>query len=564
MSYFLDAGPQRPVLRAGAEPDRRRLRDRVHLHRGAQLRARLDRAARRLPGRGPAAHHRVLAGLLVGIVGAALVGRADQRPAGAPPGRPQPGHRGHPDARGRHRAAHRAHPADRQQGAAPWARRGAPTSSTSGHRAARPAGCSPPASPWSPSPASGSSSPAPASGIGMRAAAADGPTASLMGIRLSRTGATGWALAGVLAALAGIFLTSFPAPGVAPTVALRRFLAIPAWVLGGFDSVPGAVRRRPVIGLVTSLTIGYESDLAFLGTRLRRGRALRRHDHRPARAAPGSARQQGGRPCLTSRRAAQPRRPARWWRSRCRWSWRTSGCSRAVRDGHRHRRGRADPAGRRRRPAVPRPRGLRGHRRLRLRLGDRRSPRRRSPAPGCLRSSGSCWPSGRPRSSGSCSRPVASRLRGIYLGLATLGLVFIVRHLLLNLDRLDRRVHRPLGGAVRARRLQLQQQETRTTSPSPAWSSRGCTGSGTSFLVLTCWPAGWPATCAPAAPGAPGRTSATARPRRRPWASPSPGTRPRRSSSPRATPGWPGRSSRWPTAGSPPTSSASPCRSTSW
>ena len=31
--------------------------------------------------------------------------------------------------------------------------------------------------------------------------------------------------------------------------------------------------------------------------------------------------------------------------------------------------------------------------------------------------------------------PVASRLRGIYLGLATLGLVFLVRHLLLNLDR---------------------------------------------------------------------------------------------------------------------------------
>ena len=79
----------------------------------------------------------------------------------------------------------------------------------------------------------------------MRAAAADGPTAALMGIRLSRTGATGWALAGVLAALAGIFLTSFPAPGVAPTVALSAFLAIPAWVLGGFDSVPGAVIGRP-------------------------------------------------------------------------------------------------------------------------------------------------------------------------------------------------------------------------------------------------------------------------------------------------------------------------------
>jgi branched-chain amino acid transport system permease protein len=103
-------------------------------------------------------------------------------------------------------------------------------------------------------------------GIGMRAAAADGPTASLMGIRLSRTGATGWALAGVLAAMAGIFLTSFPAPGVSPTVALSAFLAIPAWVLGGFDSVPGAVLGGLIIGLVTALTVGYESDLAFLGT----------------------------------------------------------------------------------------------------------------------------------------------------------------------------------------------------------------------------------------------------------------------------------------------------------
>jgi branched-chain amino acid transport system permease protein len=103
-------------------------------------------------------------------------------------------------------------------------------------------------------------------GIGMRAAAADGPTASLMGIRLSRTGATGWALAGVLAALAGIFLTSFPAPGVAPTVALSAFLAIPAWVLGGFDSVPGAVLGGLIIGLVTALTVGYESELAFLGS----------------------------------------------------------------------------------------------------------------------------------------------------------------------------------------------------------------------------------------------------------------------------------------------------------
>jgi branched-chain amino acid transport system permease protein len=98
-------------------------------------------------------------------------------------------------------------------------------------------------------------------GVGMRAAAADGPTASLRGIRLSRTAATGWALAGVLAAVAGVFLTSFPAPGVAPTVALSAFAAIPAWVLGGFDSVPGAVVGGLLIGLTSALVTGYEGDL---------------------------------------------------------------------------------------------------------------------------------------------------------------------------------------------------------------------------------------------------------------------------------------------------------------
>jgi branched-chain amino acid transport system permease protein len=87
-----------------------------------------------------------------------------------------------------------------------------------------------------------------------------------MGIRLSRTGATGWALAGVLAAVAGVFLTSFPAPGVAPTVALSAFAAIPAWVLGGFDSVPGAIVGGLLIGLTTALVTGYEGDLAFLGS----------------------------------------------------------------------------------------------------------------------------------------------------------------------------------------------------------------------------------------------------------------------------------------------------------
>jgi branched-chain amino acid transport system permease protein len=102
-------------------------------------------------------------------------------------------------------------------------------------------------------------------GVAMRAAAADGDTASLMGIRLTRTGAAGWALAGALAAIAGIFLASFPSPGIAPTLALSAFAAIPAWVLGGFDSVVGAIVGGLVIGVVTALAVGYEAELHFLG-----------------------------------------------------------------------------------------------------------------------------------------------------------------------------------------------------------------------------------------------------------------------------------------------------------
>lgn len=102
-------------------------------------------------------------------------------------------------------------------------------------------------------------------GIAMRASAADGETASLMGIRLGRVGASAWVIAGALAAVAGLFLTSFPNAGVIPTVAVAALAAIPAWVIGGFDSIPGAVVGGIVVGLVSSVTAGYEHQLPFLG-----------------------------------------------------------------------------------------------------------------------------------------------------------------------------------------------------------------------------------------------------------------------------------------------------------
>ena len=102
-------------------------------------------------------------------------------------------------------------------------------------------------------------------GIAMRSAAEDGETASLMGIRLNRVAAGAWALAGALAAVGGLFLTSFPAAGVTGGVGLVALAAIPAVVLGGFDSPGGAVIGGLVIGVVSVLCSGYQDELSFLG-----------------------------------------------------------------------------------------------------------------------------------------------------------------------------------------------------------------------------------------------------------------------------------------------------------
>jgi branched-chain amino acid transport system permease protein len=102
-------------------------------------------------------------------------------------------------------------------------------------------------------------------GLAMRSAADDGETAALMGIRLSRVSAGVWAVAGGLAAVAGIFLTTFPTPGVDANVGLSALAAFPAAILGGLDSVAGGIVGGLVIGVVVTLVAGYQDNLAFLG-----------------------------------------------------------------------------------------------------------------------------------------------------------------------------------------------------------------------------------------------------------------------------------------------------------
>lgn len=102
-------------------------------------------------------------------------------------------------------------------------------------------------------------------GIAMRAASEDGETASMMGIRLGGVSAVTWGAAGGLAAVAGIFLVGSPTPGVTPSLAVLALSAFPAAILGGLDSVSGALVGGLVIGVAESLAVGYDEQLSFLG-----------------------------------------------------------------------------------------------------------------------------------------------------------------------------------------------------------------------------------------------------------------------------------------------------------
>jgi branched-chain amino acid transport system permease protein len=103
-------------------------------------------------------------------------------------------------------------------------------------------------------------------GVALRASAERPATATLMGIRLGRVAAGAWLLAGTLAALAGLFFTAFPSPGIGGSVGQAALgAAVPAAVLGGLDSTTGALVGGLAVGLTATFTAGYQDQLAFLG-----------------------------------------------------------------------------------------------------------------------------------------------------------------------------------------------------------------------------------------------------------------------------------------------------------
>ena len=103
-------------------------------------------------------------------------------------------------------------------------------------------------------------------GVAMRAVAEDGETAALMGIRQGRVSAISWLIAGVLAAVAALFLVGAPSGGLDPQVRLIALAAFPAAIIGGLDSTGGALVGGLIVGLSEVLTAGYADHLEFLGS----------------------------------------------------------------------------------------------------------------------------------------------------------------------------------------------------------------------------------------------------------------------------------------------------------
>jgi branched-chain amino acid transport system permease protein len=101
-------------------------------------------------------------------------------------------------------------------------------------------------------------------GIAMRAVAHDQEAAMAQGINIGRVFAIAWGAGAVLAALGGIFATQPPSGqtgAVDQNTALVAFRALPAVILGGLDSVQGALVGGLLIGLAEIFAGQYLSGL---------------------------------------------------------------------------------------------------------------------------------------------------------------------------------------------------------------------------------------------------------------------------------------------------------------
>lgn len=92
-------------------------------------------------------------------------------------------------------------------------------------------------------------------GIAMRAVADDQQASLSMGISVKRVFAWAWSIAAATAAIGGALVANIV--GVGPELASFGLRVFPVVILGGLDSIPGAIIGGLIIGLLEQYTGGY-------------------------------------------------------------------------------------------------------------------------------------------------------------------------------------------------------------------------------------------------------------------------------------------------------------------
>lgn len=100
-------------------------------------------------------------------------------------------------------------------------------------------------------------------GLAMRAASYDQEAALVQGVSVGAVFGFSWAIAGALAAVAGTFAAV--GSSVHESLWLIALTALPVIILGGLDSLPGAVVGGLIVGVVQELTATYQSHVSWLG-----------------------------------------------------------------------------------------------------------------------------------------------------------------------------------------------------------------------------------------------------------------------------------------------------------
>ena len=99
----------------------------------------------------------------------------------------------------------------------------------------------------------------------MRAVADSQQVAMAMGINVERYFALAWAMAGIVSALGGIVWGAML--GVDNQLALVGLKVFPVVILGGLDSIIGAVVGGLIVGVVENLAAGYLDPYVGGGTK---------------------------------------------------------------------------------------------------------------------------------------------------------------------------------------------------------------------------------------------------------------------------------------------------------